>query len=77
MIVYFEHFLENYRSRQKLWATPLEGTRNELILTKNVLGHNFGNFFTSTSGHPAHNQNIWSYAAGSLRFDGGIENSRE
>jgi hypothetical protein len=53
MSVYFEHFLKITRVAQScgllLWKVH---TRNALIMTKNVLGHILGYFFTDSSGHP-------------------------
>jgi hypothetical protein len=46
-------FLENYKGGQHFCATLFLSIDYVLSLTENGLGNILGNFFTSSSGHPA------------------------
>jgi hypothetical protein len=54
MVIYFGQSLKNYRNCPHIWVTLFQSEVFTLILTKNVLGYTLGDFFPSSSGHPAH-----------------------
>jgi hypothetical protein len=49
-------FFENYRSSLNFPAAVFHGKSFAVLLTKNVLGDIFGDFFTNSSGHPAQSE---------------------
>jgi hypothetical protein len=68
VVVSFGQLLENYRSNPHFKATLFNGFIYALILTIDGFGYILGDFFTTSSGHPAYVVVVFIIKKGNLYF---------